>query len=187
MALTIEHVLDRFSTEGSGTALREALSSVAEHESSTPLDNDSYADALLLTEAMFLKTNRSINILTGNGSNEFLAALSSSFEGALKRIRKVGGKVRVILLDTEDQLGFAEKYSDVVECVHARVTGDKSIRHLIICDDNKLRDEEPHNSLTKASLASEIKANVYLNAPVNARMKTVYFNSLWDKLTGEKK
>lgn len=185
--LTVGDVLKRFKQEGSGTALKEALASVGKTPSTTPLNNDSYADALPLSEAMFLRANRSIDILTAGGCDKFLEALSDSFNGALRRIKKVGGTVRIILLDSTDKLKVDPQFDGTIKYAFARVEGDpkaSNIRHLIICDDNMLRDEEPHAPLTLNSAASEIKADVYLNSTVHAKMKKEYFNSLWERLTG---
>jgi hypothetical protein len=58
-----------------------------------PFKNDSYYDALVLTEAMLKRTNKRIKLLTGSACDGFYSAISEHFIAALDRIHKAGGEV----------------------------------------------------------------------------------------------
>jgi len=187
--LTIENAIENYKNHGHvlyGQALREALHEFARVQSNDPLDNDSYADALFLTDIMFSKTNRYMDILTGGGADTFLSVLRNPFTEALKRIKKVGGTLRVILVDCDTVPEILQELQPEypIEWVQAKAVENAKIRHLIVCDDKMLRDEVPHGALKPQTPADTINAKVFLNSPVHVEIKKNYFDTVWGKLQG---
>lgn len=153
----------------------------------SPLSNNNYCHALFFTDYMFRDTFRHIRMLSGGNADGFLNILTNSFENALKRITTNKGFARVILITEElpaALMRMAEKYP-VLKLIPVTVTEKAKVSHRIICDDNKLREEQYHNKLTDDSSVNEVVADVYFNSSIKAQLATENFDKLWDSLSGD--
>ena len=189
VALNIGQVIKLYREHGHqyyGAALHEAMLQFADKEVNEPLNNDSYADALFLTDIMLQKTFHNLDVLTGRCVGQFFSVLKDSFVEALKRIKNLGGRARFILVDTDSVMPavFEELRNEgyPILVTFAKTVGDAKVSHYIIADEKMLRDEEYHGEISEESAASDIRAKVYLNSPIYARAKQVRFDSVWDKL-----
>jgi hypothetical protein len=169
-----------------GQAIREAMNTLAEIESTEPLHNDSYVDALFLTDIMLQRTYRTMDVLTGNCVDQFFDVLSTNFVNALDRIKNMkDGLARFIILDSDGKVpAFLQKFINAgypIKIHFAKSVPDAKVSHLIVCDKKMVRDEEYHDELVDIENipASAIRADVYLNSPIDARIKTDYFDGLW--------
>ncbi len=187
--LTIKQAIDSYNQHGDeyyGPAMRQALLGYSEHKNNEPLRNDSYVDALFLTDIMLQRTLRSMEVLTGKCVEQFLGVLKDPFIAALQRIKNVGkGSARFILVDAESVppiLLELKKAGLPVEIKRGRTVDGAKVTHLIVCDGKMLRDEEYHGVLTETTPAEEIKAKVYMNSPVHAKVAQAHFNGIWNCL-----
>jgi hypothetical protein len=191
--LTIDQAIEYYRTHGSqiyGKAMREALTSYAKEKHKEPLSNDSYVDALFLTDIMFQETMSSMSIMTGKCVDSFLDVLETSFKAAAQRIKNVGeGSLRFIFLDNSSIPPILKKLKREgypIKWKLGRTAPNTKVRHFIIGDKKMLRDEKTHDELTGSSKASSIQADVYFNSPVHAELKQNYFDSIWDRLPNTK-
>ena len=154
-------------------------------DTNQPIKNSNYLHALYLTELMFERTCRSIGILSGPGFDGFLETLEESFTNAVSRIARTGGKVRILLLGQEVPafiLRLKNMYRGVFEIHHAKEAEGTRVRHFIVCDKNKVRVENIHETLTEESDINDIQADVYLN---NRNIAKV-FNTFMDTCLKER-
>jgi hypothetical protein len=161
---------------------KEAIELIIKNKIEDPLKNDSYLDALYLTEMMFNKTNNQALILTSNGVDHFIEALGESFEKMLERIGKVGGKVKMIILDgSVNQLlsTLLLKFNHVLEIKPGETKDGAIVNHFIACDSNMIRVEKPHGKLDPTSDISSIKADVYFNNENETQRTISFFNAAW--------
>lgn len=180
--MTVAEAKKRFRESREQTSGFRKLTQLLIHSRFTePFYNDSYLDALVLTEAMFEASNESICILCGKAGDGFISDLAPVFEAALERIKMSGGLVRVILLDNghaKTLTALMERFPETLRIASASST--KEINHFIVCDGRMLRIEEIHAPLTEQSRADEVKARVYFNNPSRANMMTATFNTIWN-------
>lgn len=144
------------------------------------LNNDSYYDALVLTEAMFSHSKSSIKLITGSAADGFISELQLPFVKAIERVRAANGKVQMIIFGNEvtpSVMEIANKYPDTFQA--AAVNPSSPIRHFIVCDSKMLRHEELHGDLTDETSAHEIKAEVNFNNPRKAKMLETFFDAMW--------
>ncbi len=142
--------------------------------------NDSYGDALRLTEVMLRHTHRQFVILTGGACGGFYITLLDPLRDALNRIRDSGGKGRMIILSEtypEWLRALAEDYKGTLEIASANPSLPK--KHFIVCDSTMVREEELHGELTLSSKADLIKAKVHFNNPAKGNELEGMFDSLW--------
>jgi hypothetical protein len=161
------------------TPLESIILQLIDKSIRTEFQNDSYLDALLLTEAMLASAGKHIVWLSGGSADGFLAELSSAFESALSRIQKAGGSVRLVLLCNQMPpilIPMLKKYSALKV---ALAKSEKPLQHFIVCDSKAVRVEEVHGDLSDESLASDVKATVYFNNPTKASFWEVFFNAVW--------
>lgn len=185
--LTIDQSIDIYKKHAYGTAVRGAVLAYSKEKTNAPLSNDSYADALFLTDVMLQETMTNLSVLTGDCVDRFLDVLRKPFEAAVRRIQNVGdGAVRFILLDSTRVPALLKELKDnkfPVEWKFGRTADGATVTHFIVSDDRMLRDEKEHErGLTGKSLASAIQADVYFNSPMYAKLRQEYFNSIWDRL-----
>lgn len=149
------------------------------------LDNGNYLHALSLTDLMFRHTDQSLRMLTGNAGDGFLTCLSHSFVSMLQRIKDRGGKAKIVFLNSdpfgEEFRKIQDKFQGTLEVIRATAPG--ALEHYIVCDDDMVRDEEKHGELSECSSASEIKAKVYFRNKTMAKVFSLKFNQLWNKLS----
>jgi hypothetical protein len=149
----------------------------------TEFKNDSYADALYLTDTMFDQSQVSIRILTGAGGGEFLHALEKSFTEALERLKAIGSEARVIILDTDKiddwLVSMQEKFNNFKI---ARGRTISPVKHVIVCDSRMARLEEIHPPLVPETPVESIKATVFFNEPSKAKVYEDYFDSVWNNV-----
>jgi hypothetical protein len=153
-----------------------------------PFKNDSYYDALILTEAMLNRANHSIKLLTGPACDGFYCAISDYFTQALERIQRAGGQVKMIILGDSYPKGLTElasKFAGTFEIALAKPF--KDLQHFIVCDSKIVRIENIHGKLDGQSSAHEIKADVNFNDPAKGKMLETFFESIWSVVNPNKK
>lgn len=186
--MKIENAIEIFKMmqELDGFQTFDELADLANLKADEPINNDSFLDALMLNRYMFDNCKNSLCMFTAHsGEVSFLTHLKEYFLQTLERLRIDGRKAKIIfiadkqpeILEDED----IKKYltSRVLEYFRIQVKDTSIVRHYIVCDD-MVRIEEPHKELTLNSFASEIKAKMYFNAPVKARMMRNNFQNIWD-------
>ncbi len=150
------------------------------------IPNDSYADALFLTDVMFSNSKTSVRMLTGDGCDGFFETLESSLSAMLFRLKQSGGFFKIIVLaekmpQTLDR--YCREYSGTLDASLGRAT--QQMKHFIVCDSAVSRMEQPHGELTPETLATEIKATVSFSNPVSAKRLESYFDALWGVLSDD--
>jgi len=80
----------------------------------------------------------------------------------------------------------ASTYKDVLQIVSATTKDDAIIPHFIVCDNDMVRDEEPHGPLDDNTNANEVCAEVFFNNHSKARVFSSRFNAMWDALGGNR-
>jgi hypothetical protein len=187
--LTIEDAINAYrgsSAEAEG--YRSLITLLIDAGFSQPFKNDSYYDALVLTEAMLNRSNHRIKLLTGPACDGFYSALSVHFMNALQRIHNAGGEVKMIILGTcfPPALGeLVKKFPGTFQIALAKPL--TKLRHFIVCDSKIVRVEEYHEELSANSGAHEIKADVNFNNPSQGKMLETYFDSIWSAVSPVKK
>ena len=181
--MTIADAIARYTAQGTDTispAFQSLVNRMIDSNEQTEFANDSYLDALYLTDVMFGRSKATIRLLTGPGLDQFLTAIKESFLGALKRFKIGGGVINIILLHTELPAWLEQiktEYESVLGICLAYST--KPIKHFIVCDSKMARLEEIHPPITPDSLATEIKARVYFNEPEKATVFEQRFDAIW--------
>ncbi len=168
---------------------RDVIKSLVDSGYDKPIKNDSYADALFLSDIMFEHSQKTVNIFTGGGIEEFITVLMDTFVKMLDRIRANGGSVKIISLGgviPKSLKDLVIPYTGTLEVVPATVAAGATVRHFIVCDDKMIRAEEPHGILTSDTPASDIKAEVYFDNPAKGKFFSEFFDVLWKKV-GPKK
>lgn len=152
------------------------------------IKNDSYFDALFLTDIMLDHTSKTVRMLTGMRSGDFVSTLMNRFVSTLERLKINGGFFKMILI--------SEKIPDVLESLREKFPGvlsvslahaKKPLRHFIVCDTHMARIEELHETLTPETLASAIRAQVYFNGRERAQLVEGHFDALWAILNNKSK
>jgi len=149
---------------------------------SSGLVNDTYFNALEYTDLMFYRTLSNIRMFSGSDGDGFLSTLHSSFGRALAKIKKADGFARLILISDEIPPALKQiqqTHSDVLEVVPVRIESGVNLSHYIVCDDNMLRDEKVHKTLTPETDIKEIKAFVYFDNEAKAKNFAEKFDDLW--------
>ena len=183
---TITDAIDTYAATGKESVspgFREIINQMIDNNIKTEFKNDSYLDALYLTDVMFSRSQKSIRLLTGPGADSFLFTLKDSFIGALQRLAKVNGTVKIVLLDGKMPVWLEplqKQHKNVLEVF--RATANEPIKHFIVCDARMARLEEIHGQISKESNASEIKASVYFNQPIMAKVLEDHFDSIWEEV-----
>ncbi|MCX6967649.1 MAG: hypothetical protein NTZ46_07685 [Verrucomicrobia bacterium] len=179
--MTIAEAIAKYkSGDCDSPALGAIINQMIDTNTKTEFANDSYVDALYLTDLMFRRSTKSIRLLTGPGVDTFLSALKEPFIEALNRIKKEGGNVRAVILSAELPEWLRElsqQYQTVFQICRAR--SSKPIKHFIVCDSCMARLEEFHGETNAESSASEIKAQVYFSEPEKAKVFEEHFDSIW--------
>ena len=177
-----------FQNEGN-FAIFDDLANFAKTQSANTFKNDSYVDAVLLTRYMFRNTKKSARILTGHGGDvEFLNTLQAAFREMLKRAEENFSCVKVIFLANEIPEFITTAFkrfidSKILVCRALQNHNSKPIRHFMVCDNDMVRVEEPHNVLCRDSKADEIKAKMYFKNESMASAYASVFDLLWEKST----
>lgn len=152
------------------------------------LSNNNYLHALFYTDYMFRKTQREIRILSGDDGDGFLGMLKTSFEEALKKIRRKGGFAHLILVErvvSKFLSSMLAKYPNVLDIILVKPLENAKVSHSIICDDNMLRKERPHPPLKNDTDAGEVKARVYFDSKIKTKLAAENFDKTWKFLMGE--
>jgi hypothetical protein len=181
--LTIEQAKAAYTSCGGQWPFRLLLRKIIEDGARTEFDNDSYLDALFLTELMLERSKFQVRILSGPQADSFLSALRTPFEQALNRVAKTNGFVRIILLGPEVPLSLRDlqyRHPSVLSVALAK--SESPVRHFIVCDTAMARFEEIHGELQPDTPAREIKAKVYFNDPDKSRWLEGFFDSAWTRL-----
>lgn len=146
------------------------------------MPNDNYYHALCLTDRMFRETKHHMRMLSGKDGDGFLTTLRESFEGMLVNITENGGFAHIILVaDTVSNFikEMKEKYSSL-QVTLACLKEGRQIAHSIVCDNRMVRDEKTHPPLTEESNANDIKATIYFDDKVVAKVAAENFDSAWE-------
>jgi hypothetical protein len=163
---------------------REIVCGAIDSNAKVEFENDSYFDALFLTDIMFSKAQREIRMMTGSLGEGFLKALEGSLDGALQRITEARGHARLIFVNSSfpEQLVAVHKKFPALEFRGA--TAPDGVSHFITCDSMMAREEQPHAPLTDDAPISAIKAKVYFNNPEKTGVMDSFFDTVWAKLRG---
>ncbi len=171
---------------------RNVIKALVKNGFTKPIPNDSYADALFLTDIMLEHTDRNFRMLTGPGGDGFISTLRPNFEKMLDRLSSRGGNARIILLrlehDSAVNLPCLDELKKLFSTSFDFATGksEQAQRHFIVSDSQMLRIEEEHPPLKPSSPANTIKAQVYIDAPLRARILEENFDRVWNILRPEK-
>ena len=183
--MTIPEAIDRYNREPelvSSPALREVINDMIDRNIKTEFDNDSYPDAVTLTDIMFRRSIHNIRILTGPQGDGFLKLLRDSFVGALARIKENGGKIKVIVLNHPNKcLDELQKiYPETLEVIPAQ--SSILVKHFTVCDSRMARMEEVHDVIDDNTPITAIKARVCFNDPTQAKCLEDTFDQIWNRL-----
>ncbi len=151
----------------------------------TLINNDSYLDALMLTEGMFSITNNNLRILTGGASDvSFFDVLKDSLKSALERITSNSGIAKIIVLDgmIPKELKKLQSEYNVLKIAKGRKKNNISIGHMIVAD-SMVREEIEHEPINLKSKANLINAKIYPNNEPLASIKRNLFDSYWKVVT----
>jgi hypothetical protein len=163
------------------TVLRQAVNSMIENKIRTDFNNDSYIDALVLTEIMFDRSNKSLRIFTGDAEGGFFRVLVKHLRTAIERIEQNNGIVRFIVLSKTIPGCLTELISYFPKSFQVlRAAASRDVRHFIVSDGKMARLEEPHIALTENSPANSIKAKVFYNEPAISGYLETQFDSMWN-------
>jgi hypothetical protein len=150
------------------------------HGIKDPIPNDSYLEALFLTENMLRHANHKINIVTGCACDRFYSTLFTHLAQAVQRINGNGGTARILIESNtcpKWMEALAIEYKNSFE-VGFQPAG--RVAHFIVCDSKIVRIEKPHGKLSLESAANEIKAEVFFNNPAEGSKLEKSFQELWD-------
>lgn len=183
--MTVQEAQERYvETKEATSGFRELIGLLINSGFTHPFSNDSYLDALNLTEVMLSHTNSDLLFLTGSGADGFLTHLTEPFRGALKRIENCKGQARIVILgDPMPSVPsalqkFQSEFSTSLKVATAKPLA--RLQHFIVCDSKIVRVEEYHEPLNNSSMASEIKAKVHFNNPSLANMLRTVFDGIWN-------
>src|SRR6266487_2030889 len=98
--MTIEEAKNLYSDKTNRSLLsgyRDLIKALIAGGFAEPFKNDSYFDALVLTEEMFENSHQKMCLLTGASGDGFLSQLITPLGHALKRIGNSGGTARLLL------------------------------------------------------------------------------------------
>lgn len=169
---------------GDAAGYRDLISLLIDSGFRQTLRNDSYFDALVLTEVMYNRTKQSIRSLTGKGGEGFICELMNPFTRALERIHARGGTVKLIVLGDEQPQALCElakRFSGTLRIAVAKPLS--RLQHFIICDSRIVRLEDYHGELSDSTSAHEIKAEVFFNNSEKARMLESFFEAIWSSVS----
>lgn len=182
--MTIKEAIERYNEPETGTspALREVINFMIDRNIKTEFENDSYLDALTLTELMFSRSSQSIRMLTGPQGDGFVLALKKTLVAALDKIKANGGIVRIIVLGQTNACldDLQLKYAGTLSVMQAKSA--TPLKHFTVCDSRMARMEQIHAELTPETAASEIKARVCFSDPVQAKALEEGFDKIWNWL-----
>lgn len=150
-----------------------------------PVDNSNYLHALSFTDLMFHHTDSSLRMLTGSLTGGVPDCLRDSFEEMLARINKRGGAARIIEVDGDrpySQVSDSETRGRL-QVLRGVPSEGARLAHFIVCDNDMVREEEPHAKLTDDSDANEVKAKVYFSNKTKAVTFSARFDAMWRKLS----
>jgi len=154
---------------------------------STGLTNSNYLHALALTDVMFRETKTSLAMLTGPECEYFLECLSKTFEAALERVKAASGAARLIMIGDNDASRrdrLRGKYGNQLQVAFGMPSQPNILAdHYLICDARMVRHEEPHDKILDTDDAGKIKARVFFNSPIMAKVLGARFDSLWNLLS----
>jgi hypothetical protein len=169
------------------SALREVIGWMIQNNAKTEFENDSYLDALVLTEVMFSRSTHSIQMFTGPSCEDFLKTLQNSFISAAERLKSAKGKIRILMIADSVPAALEElkqKYSGTVEVALAKAReGAGPISHFFVCDSKMARVEQPHPPLNPNTPINAIKARVFFNDSGLSQMLEGQFSAMWKIVT----
>ena len=154
------------------------------------MKNLNFLHALSLTGLMFDTTKANFRMLTGQACDGFVEILNEKFIALLQRLKEIGGKARIIVVDAKkDEPSFLkniiERFPDTLKVERGRSGANVKIEHFIACDGHMLRKEKYHDPITNESMASDIKADVYFQNESETVMAEDTFDIIWNKLSNK--
>ncbi len=180
---TIRQAIDLYKTSGRNSVYpgyRELVLKTIKTGRRMEFKNDSYLDAIFLTELMFSRAERHICFLSGPQADGFLTILKRQFEDAIQRIQINNGSVKAVLLSQtapEFFLDLKKRFAKTFDFALAKAPG--SVQHFMACDSVNARLEESHPELMPDMPADIVRATVYFNEPDQARRLERQFDYLW--------
>ncbi|PYJ83512.1 MAG: hypothetical protein DME22_15585 [Verrucomicrobia bacterium] len=165
--------------------LREVINWMIQNNVRTEFENDSYLDALVLTEIMFDRSNHSIRMFTGPSCEKFLQTLEKTFVDALQRLKANNGKVQILVLADHKPEFLSKLESTFPQTLEIglgkmREGVKDQIGHFFVCDCKMARIEQPHDPLNDDTPVNAIRAKVYFNAPGPAQLLEARFDAFWN-------
>jgi hypothetical protein len=168
------------------SALREVINLMIDKKIRTEFDNDSFLDALILTEVMFERSTGSIRMLSGPGCGDFLKSIQRSFVSAVKRLATNGGKFKLLTISDAIPEFVQETQRENPNTLEVGLLKLRDpanqIQHFLVCDSKMARIEEPHGPLTEDTPVNAVKAKVYFNDAGKAQFYEDRFEAFWGAL-----
>jgi len=164
---------------------RAVIDIISEDAAAKPLRNADFLHALSLTELMLERTRQSFSMLTGGHAEGFLECLAAPFQSMLERIHRAGGEAKVIVVDGDARSlrQLAQESDETLKVCEGILVDNAKIGHFIVCDNDMVRDEEPHEELEGHKSASLVRAEVFFNNRAKAKALAGRFAKVWQKLT----
>jgi len=143
------------------------------------------------------KAEKSIEILSGGFSDSFYDGISVQplLEQAAERIRKNGGKIRIITINgrrSNRLTAMVDEINSIIgeDCISyipARCDNPERMNHYMVVDNMRYRLEEPHEMPENGKAPECVKAEICCNGSQKAALLLQRFNSAWSQLNGDAK
>ena len=182
--MTVFQAQEEYSKNGINSvnhSYRHLIDDILEQDVRIELSNDSYLDALFLSQIMLNRTRGDFRMICGVSTGRFFEVLEEPITKCLNTLKKNGGDFRIIAEASEVPSIFNKLKSQFGEVFKFKLTGNHGLSHCMVSDHKMVRIEEPHPPLTAETLASEIKAKVYFDEPDLANLYNRSFDNLWSK------
>lgn len=184
--LTIEQAQHLYKKYGDGAVnsnYKGLIDDLIDNDVELSFSNDSYLDALFLSQKMLDRTRHNFDLVCGVSTGKFFEILREHVFNCLENLKTNKGLLRVIALGEEaphifEEIG--EKYPDQFS-FRLAAPNDK-VLHFMTADDRMVRIEEAHPPLESGMLASKIKAKVTFDDPSLARLYRNIFEKGWERL-----
>lgn len=153
-------------------------------------ENVSTEHAKFIIRSFVNSAKQSIELLSGSFCNQFYTGMDfyNYIEKAAQRINS-SQKIRIITMKDADYQNITKKFKvinenigcDVISYIPCKHVGKELIKHFMVVDDKRYREEEPHQGFGE-EIPEKVKASVCCNGVKKARELISGFNALWDML-----
>lgn len=169
----------------------EMVKDLIKNDSSVVFNNISADHAKFIIKSFVDEAKQSIEILSGSFCKAFYSNIDfyNCLESAAKRINSTE-KIKIITLNNTDYAAIKEKLAlinktiglDVITYVPCQYLGKEPIKHFMVVDNKRYREEEPHEEFEQENMPQNVKASVCCNGVKKANELSSKFNSIWDAL-----